>query len=61
MTPKRGPIIEVESNVQVGVHIGLWTYTIGESSHLPGLTNKLFVASKDPQENAIYVALAESV
>lgn len=61
MTPQRGPIIEVESNVRIGSHKGLWTYTIGQGSGIPGLTNKVFVASKDPQNNAIYVALAESV
>jgi tRNA-5-taurinomethyluridine 2-sulfurtransferase len=56
-----GPIIEIDTNVQLGQHNGLWTYTIGQGAKLPGLSRKLFVASKDHRKNVIYVALPESV
>lgn len=59
--PRPGPILEIDTNVQLGQHNGLWTYTIGQGARLPGLASKLFVAGKDHQKNAIYVALPESV
>ena len=61
MTPQPGPILEIDTNVQLGQHNGLWTYTIGQGAKLPGLSTKLFVAGKDHRKNAIYVALPELV
>ena len=61
MAPQPGPILEIDTNVELGQHNGLWTYTIGQGAKLPGLSQKLFVAGKDHQKNAIYVALPESV
>ena len=61
VTPQPGPILEVNTNVQLGQHNGLWTYTIGQGAKLPGLATKLFVAGKDHEKNVIYVALPESV
>jgi hypothetical protein len=61
VTPRPGPILEIDTNVPLGRHNGLWTYTIGQGARLPGLATKLFVASKDHRNNAIYVALPESV
>lgn len=61
VAPRPGPILEISTNVQLGQHNGLWTYTIGQGARLPGLARKLFVASKDHQKNVIYVALPESV
>jgi tRNA U34 2-thiouridine synthase MnmA/TrmU len=61
VAPHPGPILEIDTNVQLGQHNGLWTYTIGQGAKLPGLSRKLFVAGKDYQKNAIYVALSESV
>lgn len=59
--PRPGPILEVDTNIELGQHNGLWTYTIGQGARLPGLTRRLFVAAKDPLKNAIYVALPELV
>ncbi len=50
VAPQPGPILEVETNVQLGQHDGLWTYTIGQGARLPGLASKLFVAGKDHQK-----------
>jgi tRNA U34 2-thiouridine synthase MnmA/TrmU len=61
VAPRPGPILEIDSNVKLGQHNGLWTYTIGQGARLPGLARKLFVAGKDHQKNAIYVAIPESV
>ncbi|KAH9005046.1 5-methylaminomethyl-2-thiouridylate-methyltransferase [Lactarius hatsudake] len=52
----QGPILAIDTNVELGQHDGLWTYTIGQGSGLGGLTKKLFVAVKDHEKNAIYVA-----
>ncbi|KAI0256595.1 tRNA methyltransferase [Lactifluus subvellereus] len=54
--PRPGPVLEIDTNVELGQHNGLWTYTIGQGAKLPGLAKKLFVAAKDRQKNAIYVA-----
>jgi tRNA-specific 2-thiouridylase len=59
VTPQPGPILEIETNTLLGHHNGLWTYTIGQGAKLPGLARRLFVAGKDHQKNAIYVALPE--
>jgi tRNA-5-taurinomethyluridine 2-sulfurtransferase len=61
IAPRPGPILEIDTKVQLGQHNGLWTYTIGQGAGLRGLAQKLFVASKDHQKNAIYVASPESV
>jgi tRNA U34 2-thiouridine synthase MnmA/TrmU len=61
VTPRPGPVLAIETNVELGRHNGLWTYTIGQGARLPGLTKKLFVAAKDRRKNAIYVALPELV
>jgi tRNA-specific 2-thiouridylase len=59
VTPRPGPVLAIETNVELGRHNGLWTYTIGQGARLPGLTKKLFVAAKDRRKNAIYVALPD--
>jgi tRNA U34 2-thiouridine synthase MnmA/TrmU len=61
VAPRLGPILEIDTNIELGQHYGLWTYTIGQGAKLPGLTSKLFVAAKDREKNAIYVALPELV
>jgi hypothetical protein len=61
VAPRPGPILEIDTNLELGQHNGLWTYTIGQGARLPGLARKFFVASKDHQKNVIYVALQELV
>ncbi|KAI0306666.1 5-methylaminomethyl-2-thiouridylate-methyltransferase [Multifurca ochricompacta] len=56
-----GPVLEIDTNVELGQHNGLWTYTIGQGAKLPGLAKKMFVAGKDHEKNVIYVALPEWV
>jgi len=59
VAPQPGPILEIDTKVELGQHNGLWTYTIGQGAKLPGLSQKLFVAGKNHQKNAIYVALQD--
>jgi tRNA-5-taurinomethyluridine 2-sulfurtransferase len=61
MVPRPGPILVVDTDIELGRHNGLWTYTIGQGAKLGGLSTKLFVAAKDHKKNAIYVAPPESV
>lgn len=48
-----GPIRDLETGAILGTHQGLWTFTIGQGARIPG--SKHFVASKNKEENAIYV------
>ncbi|KAF8275127.1 5-methylaminomethyl-2-thiouridylate-methyltransferase [Lactarius quietus] len=57
--PRPGPILAIDTDVELGQHSGLWTFTIGQGAKIPGLARKVFVAAKDPKKNAIYVALPE--
>ncbi|KAI9446552.1 tRNA methyltransferase [Lactarius indigo] len=59
VAPRPGPVLEIDTDVELGQHSGLWTYTIGQGARLPGLTRRLFVAAKDHKKNAIYVALPD--
>ncbi|KAI0707713.1 5-methylaminomethyl-2-thiouridylate-methyltransferase [Earliella scabrosa] len=53
--PKAGKIIDLESGNVLGRHQGLYSYTIGQNARIKGMAQKMFVARKDPKENAIYV------
>ncbi len=56
-----GKIINIETNTEVGEHIGLMYYTIGQRRglNLGGNDNRLFVVGKDLNHNILYVALGE--
>ena len=45
----------MESGNVLGRHQGLYSYTIGQNARIKGMAQKMFVARKDPKENAIYV------
>ncbi|KAG1762644.1 tRNA methyl transferase-domain-containing protein, partial [Suillus occidentalis] len=53
--PKPGPIINMETGLQVGEHAGLWNFTVGQGAKVSGLKEKTFVAKKDIPKNIIYV------
>ncbi|KAI0822810.1 tRNA 5-methylaminomethyl-2-thiouridylate-methyltransferase [Trametes gibbosa] len=55
ITPKPGPILDLTNGHTVGQHQGLYTFTIGQNARVKGMTEKMFVARKDIQENALYV------
>ncbi|KAL0575896.1 hypothetical protein V5O48_006069 [Marasmius crinis-equi] len=50
-----GPIIDLTTNIQVGEHEGLWTYTIGQNARVKGLPRRTFVAHKDAATNTVFV------
>ncbi len=56
-----GKIINIETNIEVGEHIGLMYYTIGQRRglNLGGNENRFFVVGKDLPQNILYVALKE--
>ena len=53
--PNHGPILHLTTGEQVGVHRGLWTFTIGQGAKVPGMSQKMYVARKDVINNTIYV------
>ena len=56
-----GKVINIETMKEVGEHIGLMYYTIGQRRglNIGGNTDKLFVVGKDISKNILYVALNE--
>ncbi|GAA5878388.1 hypothetical protein JCM16303_002756 [Sporobolomyces ruberrimus] len=52
--PSPGNIVDTEGKV-LARHEGLWQYTVGEGARLSGLPEKLFVARKDIERNALVV------
>ncbi len=56
-----GKIINIETNQEVGEHIGLMYYTIGQRRglHLGGNDNRFFAVGKDLKQNILYVAEGE--
>ena len=56
-----GKIINIETHKQVGEHIGLMYYTIGQSRglNLGGNEEKSYVVEKDLKNNILYVASGE--
>ncbi|KAG2141510.1 tRNA-specific 2-thiouridylase [Suillus cothurnatus] len=53
--PRPGPIIDLETGLQVGEHTGPWNFTIGQGAKVRGLKEKTFVVKKDIPKNIIYV------
>lgn len=53
LPPKPGPIIDHVSGSTLGMHSGLWNYTIGQGARLPGMPTQMFVAQKDPTKNEL--------
>ena len=59
---KPGKIINIETNKEVGEHIGLMHYTIGQRKglNIGGNTDRMFVVGKDLQKNILYVCLHDN-
>lgn len=55
IAPKPGPIVDMTTGKQAGVHQGLWSYTIGQGAKISGMPQRMFVATKDPETNTIFV------
>ncbi|KIM62049.1 hypothetical protein SCLCIDRAFT_15904 [Scleroderma citrinum Foug A] len=53
--PNPGPIIDMTTCQQIATHEGLWNYTIGQGAKVRGCKTRMFVAKKDPKENAVFV------
>ena len=57
-----GNIVNIDTNENLGTHIGLMHYTIGQRKGLNvgGTKDKLFVVGKDLNKNILYVAEGEN-
>ena len=55
---KRGDIIDIKTNQEVGTHLGVWFYTIGQRRGLGigGAGIPYYVVAKDTKRNILYVA-----
>ena len=58
LKPNPGPIIDVNTKKQIGIHEGLMNYTIGQRKNvgISGNLEKHFVVGKDVSQNVLYVA-----
>ena len=56
-----GDIVDIETNIKVGRHIGLMYYTIGQRRglNIGGNDSRLFVVGKDLTKNVLYVSTNE--
>ena len=45
----------MERGEEVGVHEGLWNYTVGERARIPNMLQRWYVADKDTVNNIVYV------
>lgn len=59
---KPGKIINIETNEEVGDHIGLMHYTIGQRKglNIGGTKERLFAVGKNLEKNILYVAEGEN-
>ncbi|KAG8217777.1 tRNA methyl transferase-domain-containing protein [Butyriboletus roseoflavus] len=55
IVPKPGPIVDMTTGKQAGIHDGLWSYTIGQGARISGMPQRMFVAKKDPETNTIFI------
>ncbi len=57
----KGPIIDVKTKRQIGIHHGLMNYTIGQRKNvgLSGHTERHFVCGKNVKENILYVTIGD--
>lgn len=56
---KEGPVINIDTNKEIGKHKGLEKYTIGQRRGLDigGNNDRMFVVGKDITKNVLYVSL----
>ena len=56
-----GKIVDIDTNKELGEHIGLMYYTIGQRRGLDigGNTDRLYVVGKDLDKNILYVSLGD--
>ncbi len=62
LKPNPGPILNVETKEQIGIHTGLMNYTIGQRRNvgISGDENRHYVCGKDVEKNILYVAFGDS-
>lgn len=53
---KKGPLVELETGKQWGMHNGFWYYTIGQRQGIGLAGGPWYVAHKNPEENIVYIS-----
>ncbi|EMD38131.1 hypothetical protein CERSUDRAFT_134714 [Gelatoporia subvermispora B] len=53
--PCQGKIVDNITDKVLGVHQGLWSFTVGQNARIPGMPERMFVVKKDPSHNEIRV------
>ena len=58
---QKGKVVNIETGEEVGEHIGLMNYTIGQRKglNIGGYDDKMFVVGKDLEKNILYICLGE--
>ncbi len=58
---QKGKVINIETGEEIGEHIGLMNYTIGQRRglNIGGTEDKMFVVGKDLEKNILYICLGE--
>ncbi len=58
---QKGKIVNIETNEEIGEHVGLMYYTLGQRKGvgISGNKEKLFVVGKNLEENILYVAFGD--
>ena len=56
-----GKVINIDTNEEIGTHIGLMNYTIGQRRGLDigGFKDRMFVVGKDLSKNILYVCIGD--
>lgn len=62
LQPNPGPIINVKTMEEIGTHMGLMNYTIGQRRNvgINGQENRHYVCGKNVEKNILYVAFGDS-
>ncbi len=53
---KLGPLVEVETGEEVGIHKGFWFYTIGQRQGLGLAGGPWYVTAKRPEDNTVFIS-----
>ncbi len=52
----KGPLIEIETGKEMGIHEGFWFYTIGQRQGIGLSGGPWYVTAKDPSSNTVYIS-----
>lgn len=53
---KKGPLVELETGIEMGEHAGFWFYTIGQRSGLGLSGGPWYVAARETDSNTVFIS-----